>query len=103
MKALPLAARRLALLLVVLAAVIGPTLTTLWVSTPSGTDVQARVEDLTRHYGVVLLGPGDIPSILAKAVVASRRCAAWSQRTSPSASRLSPSELRKSTYTVSIA
>jgi membrane peptidoglycan carboxypeptidase len=47
-----------------------PSVATLWVSTPSGTDVQARVEDLTRHYGVVLLGAGDIPTILAKAVVA---------------------------------
>jgi penicillin-binding protein 1A len=70
MNSLPGAARRVALVLVAVAVVLGPILTTLWVSTPSGTDVQARVHDLTLHYGVVLLGPGDIPTPLAKAVVA---------------------------------
>src|SRR2546428_803510 len=43
---------------------------TLWISTPSAADVQARVADLTRPFGVILLGPGDVPSLLAKAVVA---------------------------------
>jgi membrane peptidoglycan carboxypeptidase len=69
-RALPLAVQRIFIALVVLVVVTGPSAATLWVSTPSGTDVQSRVEDLTRHYGVVLLGPGDIPTILAKAVVA---------------------------------
>jgi penicillin-binding protein 1A len=69
-KSVPVAARRLAVALVVFAVVLGPSVATLWVSTPSGTDVQARVADFTRHYGVVLLGPGDVPSLLAKAVVA---------------------------------
>jgi penicillin-binding protein 1A len=69
-KSVPVAARRLALALVVVAVVLVPSLATLWISTPSGTDVQARVGDFTRHYGVVLLGPGDVPSLLAKAVVA---------------------------------
>jgi hypothetical protein len=50
--------------------VLGPNVATLWISTPSASDVQARVIDFTRHYGVVLLGPGDVPSLLAKAVVA---------------------------------
>jgi len=62
--------KRVAVALVGVIVVLGPIVTTLWISTPSGTDVQARVQDLTRHYDVVLLGPGDIPSTLAKAVVA---------------------------------
>jgi penicillin-binding protein 1A len=70
MNSLPRAARRVVIALVAIAVVLLPVLTTLWVSTPSGTDVQARVKDLTDHYGVVMLGPGDIPSPLAKAVVA---------------------------------
>ena len=67
---IPVALRRIALVLVALAALLAPSLTTLWVSTPAGTDIQARVGDLTRHYGIVLLGPDDIPPMLAKAVVA---------------------------------
>jgi membrane peptidoglycan carboxypeptidase len=67
---MPMAVRRPALALVVLAVVLAPSLTTLWISTPSGTDIQARVGDLTRHYGIVQLGANDIPSQLAKAVVA---------------------------------
>jgi penicillin-binding protein 1A len=70
MRVLPLAVQRIFIALVLLVVVTGPSVATLWVSTPSATDVQSRVEDLTRHYGVVLLGPGDIPTILAKAVVA---------------------------------
>ena len=67
---MPAAARRLAIALIVLGIVFSPSAATLWLSTPSGTDIQARVGDLTRHYGVVLLGPGEIPELLAKAVVA---------------------------------
>ncbi len=67
----PVATRRLAIALLVFAVVLGPNVATLWISTPSASDVQARVIDFTRHYGVVLLGPGDVPSLLAKAVVAS--------------------------------
>lgn len=70
MKSVPVVARRLAIALVVIAVVLVPSLATLWISTPSGTDVQARVGDFTRHYGAALLGPGDVPSLLAKAVVA---------------------------------
>src|ERR1700716_2620173 len=66
----PVAARRLAVALVVIAVVVAPSAATLWISTPSGTDVQARVFDLTQHYGIVLLDPEDIPEMLAKAVVA---------------------------------
>jgi penicillin-binding protein 1A len=66
----PVAARRLVIALLVFAVVLGPNVATLWFSTPSASDVQVRVNDFTRHYGVVLLGPGDVPSLLAKAVVA---------------------------------
>ena len=66
----PTAARRLVIALLVFAVVLGPTVATLWISTPSASDVQARVIDFTRQYRVVLLGPGDVPSLLAKAVVA---------------------------------
>jgi membrane peptidoglycan carboxypeptidase len=67
---LPVGARRLALALVAIVVVLGPSAATLWVSTPSGTDIQAQVGTLTMSYRVVLLGPGDIPPMLAKAVVA---------------------------------
>jgi penicillin-binding protein 1A len=63
-------ARRLVIAVVVFAVVVAPSVATLWNSTPSTTDIQARVADLTRQYRVVLLGPGDVPSLLAKAVVA---------------------------------
>ena len=66
----PVAARRLAVALVFIAVVVAPSAATLWISTPSGTDIQARVFDLTQHYGIVLLDPEDIPEMLAKAVVA---------------------------------
>ncbi|HSS94560.1 MAG TPA: transglycosylase domain-containing protein [Candidatus Dormibacteraeota bacterium] len=70
MSSLPRVLRRAALGLLLLVVVLGPSATTLWISTPSGTDAQARVADLTHHYGVELLGPGDVPPMLAKAVVA---------------------------------
>ena len=66
----PVAARRIVIALLVFAVVLGPNVATLWISTPSASDVRVRVFDFTRHYGVVLLGPGDVPSLLAKAVVA---------------------------------
>jgi membrane peptidoglycan carboxypeptidase len=70
MTSVPVAARRLVIALLVFAVVVGPSVATLWISTPSASDVQARVGDLTSHYGIVLLGPGDVPALLAKAVVA---------------------------------
>ncbi len=70
MSKVPVGARRLALAIVAVAVVLGPSAATLWVSTPSGNDIQARVTDLTHSYGVPLLGPGEVPDILAKAVVA---------------------------------
>ena len=70
MRTLPAGVRRLILAVVAVAVVLGPSAATLWVSTPSGTDIQARVADVTRSYGVVLLDPDEIPSTLAQAVVA---------------------------------
>ena len=66
----PALAGRLVLVVAVIAALFGPSAATLWVSTPDPSDVQARVEALTRSYGVALLGENDVPDQLAKAVVA---------------------------------
>lgn len=63
-------ARRLLLAVAVLAALAAPSLATLWVGTPSGADIQARVEAVTRSHGVVLLRPNEVPRLLAEAVVA---------------------------------
>jgi membrane peptidoglycan carboxypeptidase len=56
--------------LAAIVAVLTPSVVTLWVSTPSTTDIQQRVRDLTTGYGVVLLSEGDVPPVLAQAVVA---------------------------------
>ena len=66
----PVPARRLAMTLAAIVAVMTPSAVTLWVSTPSGTDIQQRVRELTNAYGVVLLAEDDIPPVLAQAVVA---------------------------------
>ncbi|HEY1455458.1 MAG TPA: biosynthetic peptidoglycan transglycosylase [Candidatus Dormibacteraeota bacterium] len=63
-------ARRFALAVAVVAAVLVPSAFTLWVSTPSGADVQARVLAATRAHGVVLLSADQVPRTLADAVVA---------------------------------
>lgn len=70
MRKLPVGVRRLLLAIVAMVVVLAPSAATLWVSTPSGTDIQARVAALTNSYGVVLLKPDEIPPTLAKAVVA---------------------------------
>jgi penicillin-binding protein 1A len=67
---LPVPARRLALTLALIAMLAAPSLLTLYVSTPSTSDIQARVLASTRAHGVVLLGKGDVPPLLAQAVVA---------------------------------
>jgi penicillin-binding protein 1A len=56
--------------LAALVAVSTPSAVTLWISTPSGGDIQQRVRDVTDGYGVVLLGEDEIPPLLAQAVVA---------------------------------
>jgi membrane peptidoglycan carboxypeptidase len=67
---LPVPARRLALTLALIAMLAAPSILTLWVSTPSASDIQQRVLDATRAHGVVLLGEDEVPSLLAQAVVA---------------------------------
>jgi len=67
---LPVPARRLALTLIVLLTLAVPSAITLWVSTPSADDVQQRVLDATRSHGTVLLAEGEVPPLLAQAVVA---------------------------------
>ncbi len=67
---LPVPARRLAMTLAAIVAVLTPSAVTLWVSTPSGSDIQQRVREVTNGYGVVLLTEDQIPPVLAQAVVA---------------------------------
>ncbi len=66
----PAFARRLALVVAVIAALLAPGAATLWISTPDGSDVQERVRVLTDSYGVSLLSENDVPKLLAEAVVA---------------------------------
>jgi membrane peptidoglycan carboxypeptidase len=70
MKRVPAPARRLLTAVAVIIAVVGPSGATLWVSTPSGSDVQQRVASLTASYGVPLLSEDEVPPMLAEAVVA---------------------------------
>ena len=62
--------RRLVLTLLALAVVAIPSGITLWVWTPSGSDIQQRVLDVTSAHGVVLLTEDEVPTTLAEAVVA---------------------------------
>jgi membrane peptidoglycan carboxypeptidase len=62
--------RRLALALAIAAALALPNLATLWIWTPSGTDIQERVQALARSRGAPLLGEDEVPPQLAEAVVA---------------------------------
>ena len=70
MNFLPAVVGRVVLVVAVPVALLGPSVATLWVSTPDASDVQSRVEALTRSYGVPLLGEDDVPTSLAEAVVA---------------------------------
>lgn len=54
----------------IIVAVVAPSLVTLWWTTPSGDDIQARVLALTSSYHAPLLTPGQVPPRLAQAVVA---------------------------------
>jgi membrane peptidoglycan carboxypeptidase len=56
--------------LVAIAALVVPSLITLWVWTPPAGDVQQRVRDRTDSLGVVLLRESEVPPVLAQAVVA---------------------------------
>ena len=70
MRLVPAVLGRLVLIVAVPVALFGPSVATLWVSTPDASDVQARVQALTLSYGVSLLGEDEVPSSLAEAVVA---------------------------------
>jgi membrane peptidoglycan carboxypeptidase len=70
MSRLPVPARRLAAAVAIISALAAPSVITLWVSTPSTTDIQQRVLAATRAHGVVLLGVDEVPPLLAQAVVA---------------------------------
>jgi membrane peptidoglycan carboxypeptidase len=66
----PAPLRRLALGLVVVAAILVPSAITLWVSSPDTGDIHQRVLALTQARGVPLLDENDVPPALAQAVVA---------------------------------
>ena len=61
---------RLAVAVAIAAALGGPSVATLWVWTPGGADVQARVEALARSHSSRVLGQDEVPAQLAEAVVA---------------------------------
>ena len=63
-------ARQAGLAVAILAVVLAPGLATLWVWTPSGEDIQARVEAIARSRGTTVLKPEEVPSQLADAVIA---------------------------------
>lgn len=67
---LPVPLRRVLVVAGLLVALLAPSAATLWAATPSGADVQSRVEATTKARGVVLLHPGEVPRLLADAVVA---------------------------------
>ena len=59
--------RRLAVTLVTLAALVVPSMVTMWAFTPSADDVQLRVHARADTLGVALLNPDGIPPVLAQA------------------------------------
>ena len=61
---LPVPARRLTLTLGIMVALAAPSAITLWVSTPSADDIQQRVANATKAYGVVLLTEDEVPPLL---------------------------------------
>jgi membrane peptidoglycan carboxypeptidase len=62
--------RRPALVILLAAALVAPSVVTLWVWSPPATDIQERVGRLTASYGVTLLTEEEVPRLLAEAVVA---------------------------------
>jgi membrane peptidoglycan carboxypeptidase len=63
-------ARRLALAVAVLAALVGPSAATLWNVTADVSDIQQRVAALATERNVPVLSENDVPRLLAEAVVA---------------------------------
>jgi membrane peptidoglycan carboxypeptidase len=70
MKGGPAALRRTVAGGVVLLALLLSSFATMWIWTPSVDDIQQRVAARTDQLGVVLLSPGQVPALLAEAVVA---------------------------------
>lgn len=66
----PVPLRRLALAAAVIAAVLSPSVITLWVSTPSTADIQERVQEAVAAHGATVLGQDEVPSQLSEAVIA---------------------------------
>jgi membrane peptidoglycan carboxypeptidase len=66
----PAPLRRLAVAALVIVAILGPSILTIWVATPSAEDIQQRVRQRTDSFGVVLLAEDEVPRQLAEAVVA---------------------------------
>ena len=63
-------ASRLGLALAVVIALSGPSVVTLWAQTPDVSDIQIRVETRTVALGIPLLTEGEVPKMLAEAIVA---------------------------------
>ena len=62
--------RRLALAAAVILAIVIVGAITLWVSTPSTADIQARVQEAVARHGATLLSPDEVPNQLSEAVIA---------------------------------
>jgi len=62
--------RRVALAAALAAGVIVAGVVVLWVVTPSGVDLQAQVATLAAREHATVLRPGDVPPLLAEAIVA---------------------------------
>jgi membrane peptidoglycan carboxypeptidase len=65
----PVPLRRLLVTLIGTGCVLSLGLFALWITTPSASDVQQRVRERTAGLGVVLLQEGQVPPLLAAAVV----------------------------------
>ncbi|HSP08527.1 MAG TPA: biosynthetic peptidoglycan transglycosylase [Candidatus Dormibacteraeota bacterium] len=70
MRRAPVTLRRLALAAAVIVAILVLGVIALWVSTPSTADIQARVKDAVAKHGATILSPGEVPSQLSEAVIA---------------------------------
>ena len=66
----PVDVRKVGAAVALLLAVVAPVIATLWVSTPDVSDVHQRVQALVKERGATLLAPGQVPDMLAKAVIA---------------------------------
>lgn len=62
--------RRAALALLGLAGLLFLIASVAWFATPSGTDLQTRVDAMAATEGTTLLAPGSVPPLLAQAIVA---------------------------------